>query len=166
MSAREGNIVNAPKQLDEISELSDLKKFLQYLWWLINTVEHSDSNLTKEQRYENSLKAIFGDNYQKWSKPPEGCTYEDMRQIKLQENKTGNRRESIREFMQSRMPLLDTTGMNEIEEYDAREEREDALQTQLAKIEQHLIRNQFLYEGQYFEEGRGGFPWEEDIDTI
>jgi hypothetical protein len=166
MSAKEGNIVNKPKQLDAIPELSDLKRFLQYLWWLIDTVEHSDAKLTKEQRYENSLKAIFGDNYQKWTKPPKGCTYEDMRTVKLNENKTGNRRAAVVEFVTSKMPPLNTDKMDEIEEYDAKENRLETIEKQTAKIEQHLIRNQHLYEGQDFEKGYGGFPWEADVEGM
>lgn len=157
MSAKEGNIINHPKQLEETPELSDLKRFLQYLWWLIDTVQHSDSKLTKEQRYENSLKAIFGDNYQKWTKPPTGYTYENMREIKLQANKTNNLAGAIKNFLKDRQEPITSSDRFEIIELEA--QQEDELETQFKRIIKHIERNEFLYEGQDFERGYGSFPW-------
>ncbi len=163
MSAKEGNIVNHPKQLEEITELSDLKQFLQYLWWLIDTVEHSDSKLTKEQRYENSLKAIFGDNYQKWTKPPKGYTYEEMREIKLQANKEDNLAGAIKAFLEDRQEPITSKDRFEIMEMEA--QQEDELEIQFKRIIKHIERNEFLYEGQDFERGYGGFPWTPHLEN-
>lgn len=166
MSKKKSNIIGKPKEIDDEPLLNDLKKFLQYLWWIINVAEHSDPEITKEERYEKALIAIMGDEYAKWTKPPGGYTYNDMREIKLEENETGKLRGAIRKLIEDRLPPLNNEKMDIVERIYQDAEREAFLNKEIEKIEQHLNRNKHLYEGEFFEKGRGGFPWEADIDDI
>lgn len=166
MSKKDSNILGKPKEIDDEPLLNDLKKFLQYLWWIINITDHSDPEITKEERYEKALIAIMGDAYVKWTKPPEGYTYNDMREIKLEENKTGKRRAAIKKFIEERLPPLNGEKMDIVERNYKEAQREEFFENNIKMIEQHLSRNKHLYEGEFFEKGRGGFPWEADIDEI
>ena len=154
------NVLNTPKQREEHSELDELSQFFRHLWYTIKTTEHSeehtDKALTEQERYENTLKALFGSNYPTIRSAPKGFTYSDMREIVLRKNETGNLEGSIKAFLEKRQTPIETTDIDQ--KYQLECERDEKFENDFNNIKQHLYQAKHLYEGKEFEEGQG-FPW-------
>lgn len=158
--AKFSNVLNTPRQREEHSELDELAQFFRHLWHTIKTTEHSeehtDQAITEQERYENTLKALFGSNYPAIRAAPKGFTYGDMRKIVLRKNETGNLEGSIEEFLKAQQEPIETTNIHEKD--DLEYERDTKFSKDFEKIKQHLYQAKHLYEGKEFEEG-WGFPW-------
>lgn len=154
--AKFDNILNNAKERENFSEFDELSKFMRFTWHIIQCSEHSDPKTTEFTRYENAMKALFGSNYSTLRKPPEGFTYEDMREIVLQRNEKGNLEGAIKKFLQARQTPIKTEDKQERDELEYSQEME--FEKNFDKIKQHIYQAKYIYEGEDFEEGRG-FPW-------
>ncbi len=159
------NLLNSEKERDDVfSEFPEINKIgdlLKLMWEVISFTEHSnqhkDPYLTDHKRYENAIKAMFGSNYSKIRMPPDGYSYDDIREIILEKNRTGNLEGAIKNFLVPFFPIKDFKDVQQQLEYDAK--RETELLKDFEAIKKHYYATRHLYEGPDFEAGKG-FPWE------
>lgn len=158
--AKFSNILNNPSEREPYSEFDELTKFMKFMWHIIQCSEHSDEHqnpkITPHKRYEDAMRALFGSNYSMIRKPPDGFSYEDMRDIVMRRNEMGNLEGAIKDFLKSRQTPIKTKDVDEKDTLEYLQEAE--FEKNFSNIKQHFYQAKYLYEGEDFVEGRG-FPW-------